>query len=182
MSGISKLNAEHYDDPTAYKALVNIQKADREKAWRFLKRLLNLWEIIESKTEDRDRWESIARGLAGTSDVLVEVAPGKYELQAPPKVQASGNPQKMADADAQINELDREIEHYAMRYKEAKAEVKAALAKLHPNESDVLHKIYIQRLTIDEVAVARRKSYSWVTTTQGRAVTHLAEFLTDWKG
>lgn len=183
MGGISNRNAEHYADPTAYQALVNIEKADRAKAWRFLKRLSNLAELIASKQADKERWESIAQGTTGGGRcVLVEVAPGKHELQAAPKVQASGNPQKMADAIGQAVDLEREIETLKKQYAAIKEEVAATIRLLPPAEYDVLHKLYIQRMTIGEVAVALRRSYSWVTTTQGRAVGHLAELLTDWKG
>jgi len=178
MGGISKWNAEHYSDPTAYQALQNIQRTEREKVWAFLRRLSDLREIIESKTAEKEIYDAQAEGLGGSpQDVLVEVAPGKFELQAPPKVQSSGDKQRMANAKNQSIDLEREIAEHQKMFDEHAARVIEVISKLPFNEYDVLYKEYVKGFELKDIAYIRKKSYSWVTTTKNRAVSRLQKIL-----
>ncbi len=51
------------------------------------------------------------------------------------------------------------------------------IEKLKPMEYDLLHKIYVQEITMKEAAFQCGKSYSWATTTHSRALQHIQEIL-----
>ena len=60
---------------------------------------------------------------------------------------------------------------------DAKREVLGVIEQLNATEYDVLHKMYVQFLTLDEVAARKGKSYSWVTTMHGRALQDVQKIL-----
>lgn len=151
---------------------------ERDKVWKFLKRLCELREMIESKTAEKERWDAIAEGVTGgAQNVWVEVKPGKYELQAAPKVQASGDPQRMATAKSNSIDLEREIAECQKQFNEHKFKVLEAITKLPFDEFDVLNKIFVKGFSIKDVAYLRQRSYTWVTTKQTRAVDILQEIM-----
>lgn len=51
------------------------------------------------------------------------------------------------------------------------------IEQLPENEYDLLHRIYIQGKTMDDVADAYGKTYSWATTVHGRALKRVQNIL-----
>lgn len=143
------------------------------KAKEFLKQVLKLDKLIENKLIEREQWKSIAMGTtSGSADVIVNGVAHKMD-----RVQSSGNPQKMADAVARYVDLEAEIDAVIDELVDTKKDVIAVIERLAPIEYDILHKMYIQHIALDEVADVCNKSYSWVTTIHGRALKQVQRIL-----
>lgn len=141
------------------------------KAKVFLNQLKKLDAMIENKMIEREQWKAIAEGVtAGGTSVIIVDKKGKQQLHNMEKVQASGNPQKMADAVHKMIEIDDEIDLCIDKLIEAKKDVLAVIEKLSAAEYDIIHKIYVQHLNLYEVAAMSDRSYSSITTLHGRAL------------
>jgi hypothetical protein len=137
----------------------------------FLNQLKKLDTMIENKMIERAQWKAIAEGVtAGGTSVMILNKQGRKELHNMEKVQASGNPQKMADAVHKMIEIDEEINLCIDKMIEAKKDVLAVIERLPAAEYDIIHKIYVQHLTLYEVAAMSTRSYSSITTLHGRAL------------
>lgn len=129
----------------------------------YLRQVNKLDKLISNKIIEKEQWKAIATGITARSD-------GE-------RVQASGSQQKMADAVCKYVELENEIDRYIDALIDAKKEVISTIEILPPVEYDLLHKIYIQDKTLDEVADRYKKTYSWATTVHGRALKHVQNIL-----
>ena len=109
--------------------------------------------------------------------LMMEAATSITANMSGEKVQSSGSKQRMADTvdnkltyiqniDGRIAELEKE-----------KAEIISTIELLPMDEYDVLHKCYVQRMGLKQVAAERDESYSSTTTTHGKALTRLAAIL-----
>lgn len=144
------------------------------RAKEFLQQLVKLDMMIENKLIEREQWKSIAMGSTsgGGADVIINGVAHKMD-----KVQSAGNPQKMADAVAKYVDLEVEIDTVIDELVETKKDVIATIEMLAPIEYDLLHKVYVQRMELDEVAAIGNKTYSWATTTHGRALKNVQKIL-----
>jgi len=143
----------------------------------FLGQVEKLDKIIENKLIEIDQWKAIAMNVtSGGKTVLVKVK-GKYELQNMEKVQSSGNQQKMADAVARYVDIEKEIDQYIDKLIDVKKDVTSVIELLNTEEYDLLHKVYIQHLPLQDAAEACGKSYSWATTIHGRALKNVQKIL-----
>lgn len=133
------------------------------RAKAYLMQLKKLDRMIENKTFELEHWRDMALSVTAKSD-------GE-------RVQTSGNPQKMADAVDRYIDLENEISERIGLMIETRRKVIATIERLNPTEYDMLHKIYVQRMTLDDVAAIYGKTYSWATTVHGRALKHLQEVL-----
>ena len=133
------------------------------KAKDYLRQLQKLDRLIENKLAELQQWKAMA--TCTTQQLTAD------------KVQTSGNPQKMADAVCKIIEIEAEIDRYVDSLVDTKREVINTLERLNPTEYDLLHKVYVQYFTFDEVAEKKGKSYSWVTTVHGRALKNIQSML-----
>ena len=133
------------------------------KAKEFLQQVKKLDRLIENKLAELQQWKAMA--TCTTQQLTAD------------KVQTSGNPQKMADAVCKIIEIEAEIDRYVDSLVDTKREVINTLERLNPTEYDLLHKVYVQYFTFDEVAEKKGKSYSWVTTVHGRALKNIQSML-----
>jgi len=133
------------------------------KAKAFLSQLDKLNKLIENKMIERQQWQSIARGTG-------QGANGE-------RVQSSGNPQKMADAVARYVDIEAEIDAAINKYVDKRNHIISVIEQLPVTEYDILHKVYVQGVPLDEVAVAFGKSYSWVTSKHGRALKAVQDIL-----
>ena len=139
----------------------------------FLNQLEKLDKIIENKLIEKEQWKSIAFGLsAGGDSVKIK---GEWHMME--KVQSAGNPQKMADAIARYVDIEKEIDQTIDRLIDIKKDVTNVIEQLNPTEYDLLHKVYVQHITLYEVSVLLDKSYSWVTTVHGRALKNVKRIL-----
>lgn len=129
----------------------------------FLKQLKKLDKLIENKMIEQAQWRAIATGTTSHSE-------GE-------RVQSSGSQQKMADAVCRYMDIEAEINRCIDRLVDVKMDVIKVIEMLDLTEYDLLHKMYVQYLTFDDVAEAYGKSYSWATTIHGRALKKVQRIL-----
>lgn len=148
------------------------------KAKDFLKQVMKLDMMIENKLIEREQWKSIAMGTTSSgADVMVNGVAHKMD-----RVQSSGSQQKMADAVARYVDIEREIDAVVDELIETKKDVVAVIEMLAPIEYDILHKVYVQHITLDDVADRLGKTYSWATTIHGRALKNVQDILDSREG
>ena len=129
----------------------------------FLRQIKKLDRLIENKLIEIQRWKDIANNTTATLS-------GE-------RVQSSGNPQKIADAICRYIDLEREINQDIDELVEAKKDVIGVIEQLNATEYDIIHKIYVQYLTLEDVADSYDRTYSWATTIHGRALKHVQNIL-----
>ena len=125
----------------------------------FLQQVGKYEVIIHNKLIEYQQWKALAES---TTSVLT-----------PDKVQTSGSKQKMAEAVERYMEIENEIKECIEKLYEAKKDALAEIEKLEPVDYDVLHKIYIQYMTLQDVADAYVKSYSWACKQHTKALENL---------
>jgi hypothetical protein len=151
---------------------------EKVKAKVFLGQLAKLDALIENKMIERAQWKAIAEGVtAGGTSVIVLDKQGRKQLHNMERVQASSNPQKMADAIHKMLEIDDEIDLCIDKLIQAKKDVLAVIERLSAAEYDIIHKIYVQHLSLYEVAAMSDRSYSSITTLHGRALKSVQNIL-----
>lgn len=133
------------------------------RAKAFLSQLDKLNKLIENKMIEKQQWQSIALGIGQRTD-------GE-------RVQSSGSQQKMADAVVRYVDIEAEIDAAIDMYVDKKNHIISVIEQLPVTEYDILHKVYVQGIPLDEVAVAFNKSYSWVTSKHGRALKAVQDIL-----
>ena len=129
----------------------------------FLRQIRKLDRLIENKLIEVQQWKDIANNT--TANLTGE------------RVQSTSNPHKIADAISRYIDLEREINQDIDRLIETKKDVISVIEQLNALEYDIIHKIYVQYLTFDEVAFACKHSKSWATTIHGRALKHIQNIL-----
>ena len=132
-------------------------------AKEFLRQIKKLDKLIENKLIEIQRWKDLANNT--TANLTGE------------RVQSSGNPHKIADAIGRYIDLEREINQDIDNLIETKKDVISIIEQLNATEYDVLHKVYVQGFTFDEVAIACKRSRTWATTIHGRALKHVQTIL-----
>jgi len=137
------------------------------KAKEYLQQLKKLDVMIANKLIEIDQWKSIASGTTTCSE-------GE-------RVQSSGSQQKMADAVIKYMDIQAELDADVDRFIDTKMDVIRTIEKLNPTEYDLLHMIYVQYLTLDDVADKYGKGYSWATTVHGRALKQVQRILDERK-
>lgn len=133
------------------------------QAKTFLKQLQKLNRMIENKMVEKEQWKSIA--LSTTVSTTGE------------KVSSSGSQQKMADAIDRYIDIEREINRRIDALYDAKCKIIKVIEQLNVVEYDLLHKVYVQDMSLTEVAAQYDKTYSWATTVHGRALQHVQKIL-----
>lgn len=136
-----------------------------KKAQNYLKQVEKLDTMIRNKLIEKDQWRDIALGITSHSE-------GE-------RVQSSGSKQKMAEAIDRCIDMDEEINQLIDRLIDLKRDVSSVIEQLNATEYDVLHKIYIQYLSLYDVADMKSKTYSWVTTVHGRALQNVLSILNE---
>lgn len=134
------------------------------KAKEYLQKVEKLNKIIQNKLIEKEQWQTIAMSTsanAGDGD----------------RVQSSGSKQKMADAVCKYIEIEADLDRHIDKLIDTKQEIIQTIEILNAIEYDMLHKVYIQGKTLDEVADEEKKSYSWATTVHGRALKHVQDIL-----
>ena len=133
------------------------------KAKDFLGQIEKLDTMIANKLIEKTQWKAVAMNITAHNDGV--------------RVQSSGSNQKMADAINKCIDLEREADELVDRLIDTKREVIGVIEKLNATEYDVLHKIYIQHMPLEDVADSKGKTYSWVTTVHGRALQNVQRIL-----
>lgn len=132
-------------------------------AKEFLRQVKKLDRLIENKMIEVQQWKEIAENTTATLS-------GE-------RVQSSHNPHRIADAIGRYIDLEMEIKRDIDAFIAAKKDVIGVIEQLEATEYDILHKIYVQHLTLDDVADNYDRTYSWVTTIHGQAVKHVQDIL-----
>nr|DAG53074.1 MAG TPA: Protein of unknown function (DUF1492) [Caudoviricetes sp.]DAP38595.1 MAG TPA: Protein of unknown function (DUF1492) [Caudoviricetes sp.] len=138
------------------------------RAKDFLRQVYKLDRMVENKLAEKRQWQEIAAGA--TPQTTGE------------RVQSSGNPQRMADAISRYIDIEQEIDECIDKLVDTKREVIGVIEQLNATEYDVLHKMYIQGYSLQEVADMKGRSYSWMTSTHGRALQNVQRIIDKRKG
>ena len=133
------------------------------KAETFLSQLQKIDKLIENKLSEVEKLKRQADGFGGNSDSG--------------KVKSSGKPDKMAEAVIKYVDLENEINEQIEKLINKRKEVINVIEMLNAQEYDILHKLYVQYKTLDEVAYINQRSYTWVTTTKKRALDNVQKIL-----
>lgn len=135
-----------------------------DEAKNYLRQVEMFDTKIKNKLIEQQQWRDIAMGI--TANLGGE------------RVQSTGSQQKMADAINKCIDMETEINGLIDALIATKREVIATIEKLDsPIEYDVLHKRYIQRFSLQDIADHYGKEYGWATTTHGRALKSVQKVL-----
>lgn len=133
------------------------------RAKEYLSQISKIDRIIQNKIVEMKHWKAIATSTTVSTE-------GE-------RVQSSGSKEKMADAVCRYMDMQTEINDDIDRLIDTKQEIISTIEQLNVDEYDVLHKIYVQFKTFQEVAAEKGKSYSWVTSKHGRGLANLQRIL-----
>lgn len=142
----------------------------------YLENYKKLNMIIVNKAIEKEHWEDIKKSITaggGESCYINDTKTKKKVLHNMEKVQSSYNPQKMEFAICEALNLENEINDLIKE----KNNIIKAIERLKPLEYDLVHMIYIQELTLTDVANKYHRSYSWATTLHSRALAHLQSII-----
>jgi len=129
------------------------------KAKEYLEQYAKLDAVIINKTIEAEQWEALATSITAQMD-------GE-------RVQSSGNQQKMADAINRSVDIKAEVEALIRK----KQEITETIEQLPIEEYKLLHKVYIQQKGMKAAQVEDNRSYSWITTVHGKALSKLQDIL-----
>lgn len=129
----------------------------------FLQQVGKYKTIIHNKLIEAEQWKALAES---TTSVLT-----------PDKVQTSGSKQKMADAINRYIDIQNEINDYIDKLYETKKEVISKIEQLEPVDYDILHKMYVQFMSFNDIAESYEMSYSWACKQHRKALEHLEAIL-----
>lgn len=119
--------------------------------------------IIQNKQIERKYWLDMATGTTANTDGI--------------RVQSSGGGHAMENQIIEVAMIDAEVD----KLKKEIADIIKTIQKLSTEEYDFLHKVYVQHRTLKEVQTMTGMSYSWATTTHGRALQNLQKLLDEKK-
>lgn len=130
----------------------------------FLQQPRKLDLMIVNKLAEQRQWREVALGITANME-------GE-------RVQSSGNKSKMAEAVEKCVDAEYEINSLIDKLIDTKKEVIQTIEKLDSaTEYDVLHRRYIQYISLQEIADHYHKDYGWATTVHGRALKSLQAIL-----
>lgn len=133
-------------------------------AKEYLQQVEKLDLLIQNKLAEKQQWLEVALGI--TAHLGGE------------RVQTSGSKSKMAEAVEKCIDVEREISALIDRMIDTKDEIISVIEGVeNPTEYDVLHKRYIQKMSLQQIADRYGKEYSWATTTHGRALKSVQDVL-----
>lgn len=136
----------------------------KSKAQLYLERVEMIDEIVQNSLVEQRQWHDLA--LSITSNMGGE------------RVQSSGTKSKMADALNKCIDMEEKIADKVDRLAAEKQEIVSTIEKVSsPIFYSVLHKRYIQYMSLQEVADHYKKSYDWIKTTHGRAISNVQRIL-----
>lgn len=133
------------------------------KAKEFLQQIRKLDKLIENKMIERQYWKNLAVSISSN--------------QSSENVQSSKNHDKMAAAVGKYVDIEREIDGCIDVLYETKKDILNVIEQLETTEYDILHKVYVQYMDLNDVAIKLDKSYSWVTSMHGKALKDVQKIL-----
>ena len=132
-------------------------------AKEFLLTIKKMDKLIENKLAEVLRWKEIANNTSVN--------------MSGERVQSSGNNDSIANAICTYMDLEREITRNIDVLISKKKDVISVIEQLGATQYDVLHKIYVQNYTLQDVASLYQRDYGWATTTHGRALKNVQNIL-----
>lgn len=129
----------------------------------YMKQVEKMDRLIANKLIEKEQWRTIATSTTVSTQG--------------DRVQSSGSHDKLADAVIKIIEIEAEIDACIDQFIDIKRDVIGTIEHLPAVEYDILHKVYIQYMTLHEVADAYEMSYSWAVDNHRLAMMDLQEFL-----
>ena len=136
----------------------------KSEAQIFLEQVEKLDARIRNKLIEKKQWMDIALGITANMD-------GE-------RVQSSGGKSKMANAIERCVDMEAEIDRLVDELVDTKKEVIQVIESLdNAAEYAVLHRRYIQRQDLQEIADHYGYEYGWATTTHGRALKGVKDIL-----
>lgn len=130
----------------------------------FLNQVRKIDLQIANKLVEQQQWRDLALGITANMD-------GE-------RVQSSGAKDKMASAVEKCVDMETEIDRLVDNLIDVKQEVVQTIEQLYsPTEYDVLHRRYIQYLSLQDIADHYRKDYNWAKVTCKRATNHVQAIL-----
>lgn len=134
------------------------------EAKEYLKQVEKLDIQIRNSLIEQQQWRDIALGITANME-------GE-------RVQASGNQSKMSDAVIKCVDMESKIDGLIDDLVAVKQDVIRTIEQLDsPTEYDVLHKRYIQFMSLQDIADHYKKDYGWATTTHGRALKNVQRIM-----
>lgn len=133
------------------------------KAKEYLAQIQKLDILVKNKLFEKEQLEALATSVT--------------QSWSADKVQSSCDPDKMTNVVFKIMKIEAEIDQAVDRFVDYKHEATGVIEQLNPTEYDLLHKVYIRYMSLDEVAEDKHKTYSWVTTVHGRALKNVQKII-----
>lgn len=133
------------------------------EAKKYLERIKKIDLLVENKKAERDRWFEVATGIVAN--------------MGGERVQTSGNPHRMEDTWCDYAQANKEYNAFVQALKQEKDEIILTIEELPPTEYDLLHKVYVQGMSLKAYAVVKDKAYSWATAVHGNALDQLQRIL-----
>ncbi len=132
-------------------------------AKEYLKQIEKLDLMIDNKIAEIAQWKSVALKVTAFSE-------GE-------RVQSSGSKQKMADAINRCIDIEEEVNQLIDNLYEVKRDIISTIEQLNATEYNILHKVYVQHESLQDVADDYGKAYTWITTVHGRALKNVQEII-----
>lgn len=133
------------------------------RATDFLKQVGKIDRMIANKLEEIERWHTLA--TLTTASMMGD------------RVQASSSQQKMADATVECVAIEQDLQRDIKRLQKTLREVTEVIEQLDENQYDVLHKAYIQGLTLQQIADLQGKTRSGVSNIHRKAIKNVQAIL-----
>lgn len=133
------------------------------KAKEYLSQLEKINMMIKNKDAEIVKWKELADNIS---------APALGD-----KVKSSGIKDTMANAVVNYVDIEKELIQQKQDLINKHNEIVRTIEQLPAQEYDVLHMIYIQFMSLEDVAEYKHKSYRWVTTVHGRALANVQRIL-----
>lgn len=143
------------------------------EAKEYLLQIRKLEELITGKRWELEQMLAAAEGMtAYGEDVVID-----GQRHALDKVQTSGNPQRMADAVCSYVDVKTRALQDIAGWQAEQQERISMIQPLPETEYKLLHRVYVQGMTLRDAADDLERSYSWATTVHGIALKRVQEAL-----
>lgn len=133
------------------------------RAIDFLEQINKIDTMIANKLEEIERWQTLA--MSTTAPINGD------------RVLSSGSQQKMADATLEYLTIESDLKADIERLKKARRDIVEVIEQLPVKQYDVLHKIYIQELTFQQIAEINGKSKGSISNMRKKAVRNVQAIL-----
>lgn len=129
----------------------------------FLEQVKRCKTIIQNKLIEAEQWRDLALSITSVLN--------------PDKVQSTGHTQRVAEAVERCIDIENEIGDCIDKLYEVEKEVVGQIQNLDPLDYDILHKVYVQDMSLKSVADTYDRSYSWATKRHTNAIEHLTKLM-----